>query len=135
MQNKKSRLTAAALTQIKDPITRVSKVMKKGDGTEFRIVGDLCIGFSETSVDYYFHRRQSPEHPWELLSKDPHPDWRTMSVDEYTKRGRSPLLQALRFPELFKLMDVLKLLGRPMSEFDDATGQMAASSNVFSVQN
>lgn len=133
MQTNKSRLSAAELTQVKDPITRVSKVMKKDDGTEFRIVGELVIGFSDTSVDYYVHRRQSTEHPWELLSKDPHPDWRTMSVDEYTKRGRSPLLQALRFPELFKLMDVLKLLGKPMSEHEACNPDIAAASNVFIV--
>ncbi len=133
MQTNKSRLSAAELTQVKDPITRVSKVMKKDDGTEFRIVGELVIGFSDTAIDYYVHRRQSPESPWELLSKDPHPDWRTMSVDEYTKRGRSPLLQALRFPELFKLMDVLKLLGKPMSEHDAGNAEIVAASNVFIV--
>lgn len=111
-------LSAAALTQVNEPITKVTHIMAKSDGTEFRIVGTLVVGMSETAVDYYVHRRQSPAHDWELLSRDPHPDWRTMSVDEYRQRGRSPLLQALTFPELFKLCRVLKLLGQPMTARD-----------------
>lgn len=118
MRNSNPGMCAAALTQVQDPITKVTHVMRDEDGTEFRIVGELCIGFNEANVDYYIHRRANAEQRWELLSKDPHPDWRTMSVDDYVKHGRSPLLQALSFPKLFKLMAALKLLGMPKNTLD-----------------
>jgi len=46
-------------------------------------------------VDVYVLRRDTPERPWVLCSDRPHPDWRSMSVDEYIKRGRSEMLQTV----------------------------------------
>ena len=51
----------------------------------------------------YIHRRESSEHDWELLSDRPHPDWLTMSVDEYGKYGRSEVLQAVSPGEILRL--------------------------------
>jgi len=96
-------------------ITKVTQIIPREDGSEVRIVAtsmSRIFGDIRDSIDIYVHRRESSEHEWKLCSKDPHPDWRNMSVDEYTKRGRSEFLQTVKFGELVR---VTSLIGQPIS--------------------
>ncbi|WP_080416082.1 hypothetical protein [Burkholderia ubonensis] len=87
---------------------KVTQVIQRADGSEVRIVAQKCFGLGLTcSIDVYVHRRESPNHPWVLLSDRPHPDWRAMSVDEYCKRGRSEMLQAVSHGEILKVTSAL----------------------------
>ena len=99
--------------QSEDPITKISKIINRPDGSEVRIVAFAAFGAGLTrSIGVYVHRRESPAHDWTLCNDRPHPDWRTMSVDEYIKRGRSEMLQAVSHSEILKLTNAI---GRPMS--------------------
>jgi hypothetical protein len=96
-----------------DVITKVTQNFERKDGSEARIVAHaVCDLGGLGPVHVYVHRRESPEHSWKLCSDQPHPDWRTMSVDEYNKRGRSEKFQTVSHGEIFK---VTNLIGKPMS--------------------
>lgn len=94
-------------------ITKITQVIPRKDGSEVKIVAqDFALPGHPKSVDVYVLRRQSPQHEWTLCSNRPHPDWRTMSVDEYVKHGRSEMLQAVSHGEILK---VASAIGQPMS--------------------
>jgi len=94
-------------------ITKVTKIIPREDGSAVRIVAQAMFGAGlHRSIDVYVHRRESPDHNWKLCSDQPHPDWRTMSVEEYGKRGRSEKFQAVSHGEIFR---VTNAIGKPMS--------------------
>ena len=99
--------------QIEDAVSKITQILPRKDGSEVKIVAQAFWGIGmERSVGVYVHRRESPDHPWKLCSDQPHPDWRTMSVDEYDKHGRSEMLQAVSNGELLRAMS---WIGQPMS--------------------
>ena len=96
-----------------DTITKITQVFQRKDGSEARIVATACYGSGlHLSVDVYVHRRESPAHTWQLCSNRPHPDWRSMSVNEYVRHGRSEMLQTVSPGEIMK---VKSAIGKPMS--------------------
>tara|TARA_R110002124_G_scaffold128157_2_gene288519 strand:+ start:5159 stop:5488 length:330 start_codon:yes stop_codon:yes gene_type:complete len=98
-------------------ITKVTQVLTRADGSEARIVAQSFTGMGlHQSVGVYVHRRESPEHQWTLCSEQPHPDWRSMSVDEYIRVGRSEMLRAVSPGEILR---VSSLIGTPMAEAPD----------------
>lgn len=91
-----------------DTPTKITRVLHRPDGSDVRIVAQTCYGRGlRRSIDFYVHRRESPSHDWKLLNDRPHPDWRSMSVDEYIKRGRAEMLQAVTWGEIFKVTSEL----------------------------
>ena len=95
-----------------DLITKATQVIRRGDGSEVRIVAEVAFGAGLTrSIGTYVHKRRGPKQPWSLCNDRPHADWRKMSVDEYTKRGRSEMLQTVSPGELLK---VISLIGTPL---------------------
>lgn len=96
---------------------KVTRILPRADGSEVKIVAtDMSNPGGKRSVDVTVFRRATPEQPWEYCSDRPHPDWRTMSVDEYVKRGRSPMLQAVTHGEI---LVTASLVGKPMSAFSN----------------
>lgn len=92
---------------------KVTKIIQRADGSAVRIVAEACFGVGLTrSIGVYVHRRESPDHAWKLTNNRPHPDWRKMSVDEYVKRGRSEMLQAVSSGEILKVTNELASLSR-----------------------
>jgi hypothetical protein len=87
---------------------KVTQILKRADGSEVKIVAQNFYGLGLTrSVDVYVLRRESPEHAWQLASDRPHPDWRTMSVDEYIRHGRSEMLRTVSHGEILKVASAL----------------------------
>lgn len=86
------------------PVTQVTLLIARDNGAEAKIVARADYGFDlssfHSSVDVF--RRASSNEPWSLCSDRPHPDWLSMSVDEYKARGRSELLQTVTFGELHR---------------------------------
>ncbi|WP_454538415.1 hypothetical protein [Escherichia coli] len=81
-----------------------------------RIVAQRGYGSGLTaSLDVYVLRRDSSESNWSLCGKDPHPEWRKMSVDEYQKFGRSEML---RYATPGEILRVASAIGQPMSFLD-----------------
>lgn len=105
------------ITQVENPITKITRHFPREDGSEVRIVATLMFGAGlHPSADLYAHRRTSPDTPWQLLSSEPHPDARSMSIEEYNARGRSPLLTHTTFAERVKTSG---WLGLPQATFDN----------------
>ncbi|PQK23133.1 hypothetical protein C5Y85_25775, partial [Escherichia coli] len=76
----------------KVPRTKLTQSLQSVDGSQVRIVSQRGYGSGLTaSLDVYVLRRDSSESNWSLCGKDPHPEWRKMSVDEYQKFGRSEM--------------------------------------------
>ena len=102
------------IPEAEELITKITQIIPRADGSEVRIVvtNFAALG-GPPSNDVYVHRRESPEHEWVLCNDRPHPDWRTMSVDEYIKRGRSEMLQAVSHGEILK---ACSLIGKPINE-------------------
>ena len=86
----------------------VQQILQRKDGSEVRIVAQEFFGKGLTrSVGVYVHRRQGPNHAWKLASDRPHPNWRKMSVQEYTGHGRSEMLQVVSPGEILKVIGAL----------------------------
>lgn len=93
---------------VSNPITKVIQIIKRADGSEARIVATELFGEGlHRSIDVYVHRRSGPDSPWELCSDQPHPDWRSMSVDEYIARGRSEKFRTVTHGEIFRAASML----------------------------
>lgn len=103
------------LTTTQNPITKVTQTFQRADGSEARITAtqDAIFG-GKTHITV--ERRGGPDELWRECSKLPHPDWREMSVDEYTQRGRPEHLQTVTFAEMVK---TTALLGRDLDQAVD----------------
>lgn len=102
---------------IADPITKISRILTRTDGSEVKIVASSDPANPAVCIDVYVLRRASPTDKWKACSREPHPDWREMSVDEYVRRGRSELLQAASFADLYHTS---KLLGTSLQAAKEA---------------
>lgn len=93
-------------------ITSASRVIGRADGSEVRIVAQAYFGRGlHRSIGVDVFRRNHPNDHWHLCNDRPHPDWRTMPVDEYIKHGRSEKLQTASTGEI---LSVTALIGTPM---------------------
>lgn len=98
---------------ISDPITKATQVLVRDDGSEAMVTVTEMFGAGlHGSIDIQVHSRKSANHDWHLCSKDPHPDWLTMSVDDYVNLGRPEHLRTVSFAEIFK---VSSLIGQSLS--------------------
>jgi hypothetical protein len=105
-------------------VTKITQVIQRDDGSEVRIVAQACFGAGlHRSIDVYVHSRQSSAHDWTLCSDSPHPDWKSMSVEDYVKHGRSPMLQAVSHGELLRAMS---LIGAPMAHHETNLAEVAS---------
>lgn len=94
-----------------NPISKVTQIIQRKDGSEVKIVAQACFGSGLTrSTDVYVHRRESPNHDWKLCNDRPDPEWLKISVDDYILRGRSEVLQVVSPGELMK---VTSQIGKP----------------------
>ncbi|WP_236748869.1 hypothetical protein [Acidovorax carolinensis] len=100
-------------------ITKVTQYIQRDDGSEVRIVAQVfgAILASQPSIGVHVHRRAGPDQDWVLCSDQPHPDWRSMSVSDYAKHGRSELLRTVSTGELLR---AFSLLGAPMPAGEEA---------------
>ena len=90
-------------------MTRLETLIEKPNGAEVKIVAQACFGVGmRFSADVFVLRRESVKDDWRVLSDLPHPDWRTMSVDEYVKHGRSEKLQNVTHGQIFKAAQALR---------------------------
>lgn len=88
---------------------KATQTIVRPDGSEVQLVATEVLNFAgPSSIDFYALGRQSSNQPWRVLSKLPHPGWRTMSVQEYCERGRSELLQAVTHGEIFKFTNAFR---------------------------
>lgn len=93
-------------------ITQASRIIRRDNGSEVRIHAQAMFGAGlHRSIDVYVHRRDSADHAWTLCNNRPHPDSRTMSVDDYVEKGRSEQLRTVTPGEI---LSVSKLIGQPM---------------------
>jgi len=102
-----------------DIVTKLTRIIPRKDGSEVRIVVDstACPSTLNRHSFTYVHKRQTPEHNWELCSDSPHPDWKKMSRADYVSFGRSEKLQSVSHGEILGLS---QWIGKPMAEFEQA---------------
>lgn len=99
-----------------NPITKVTRIFQRADGSEAKIVVQAMQGSGlHSSNDVTVFRRETPGASWTLCSDRPHPDWRKMSVDDYVRTGRSEMLETVTFAEILTLAS---LLGQPLNVFN-----------------
>ena len=94
--------------------TQITQTLKRKDGSEVRIIAQAFFGRGLTlSIGVDVYRRENPQHNWKLCSDRPHPNWREMSVEEYTRHGRSEMLQAVSPGEILRMTNAI---GKPMDK-------------------
>lgn len=106
-------------------ITKITHELTRGDGSQVRIVVQQFFGLDMTQppyIDIYVLQRPDQVAPWRVLNDRPHPDWRSMSVDDYIKRGRSELLQTVSFGEIMRLTF---LIGKPIAVLSSTSNESA----------
>jgi hypothetical protein len=90
-------------------MSRVENLIQRPDGSEVKIVAQASFGADmKLEADVFVLRRESVTDNWRVLSDKPHPDWRTMSVAEYVKHGRSEKLQNVTHGQIFKAAQALR---------------------------
>ena len=86
----------------------VENLIRRADGSEAKIVAREYFGAGLTrSVGVDVFRRANATSQWTLCNDRPHPDWRSMSVDEYVRHGRSEKLQTVSLGEMLKTVMAL----------------------------
>jgi len=85
------------------------KLIQRKDGSEVKIVAQEFFGAGlARSVGVHVLHRNNSKDDWQLCNDRPHSDWRTMSVDEYVKQGRSEMLQLVSPGEILKVVAELE---------------------------
>lgn len=103
-------------TMIRDPITKIQKIFVREDGSEAKIIAESMFGKGlHHSANVTVFRRESAAHAWQLCGDQLHPDWRSMSVDEYTKSGRPEMF---KYVSIGEILSMVNMLGRPLSDVD-----------------
>jgi hypothetical protein len=106
-------------------MVKIEKLKKRPDGSEVKIVGQTMYGAGlHLSVDVYVLFRESAQHAWRVASDQPHPDWRTMSVDEYLKHGRSEKLQLVTHGELLAISQEVRRQEDALQSNADLSGPL-----------
>jgi len=99
-------------------VTKVTRTFNRANGSQTKVVAQTMFGSGLTqSIDVYALHRESEKLQWALLDNKPHPNWKSMSREEYIKNGRSELLQHLTHGEILK---VVSCLGLPMIEVENS---------------
>lgn len=81
----------------------MQQVLTRANGSQVRITATVMFGRGLTpSIDVYVHHRENESQAWKLASDRPHPDWRSMSVDDYIKRGRAEIFRLCSHGEIFR---------------------------------
>jgi hypothetical protein len=102
-------------------MVKIEKLKQRPDGSEVKIVGEAMYGAGlHLSIDTYVLVRESANHQWRVASDRPHPDWRTMSVDEYAKRGRAEKFQVASHGEILSVANEVRLLAEGSASSEDA---------------
>jgi hypothetical protein len=92
-------------------MSKVEHTIPQDNGAEHKIIAESFIDpINGRLVFFHVLTRPNPVSPWSYLSERPHPDWRSMSVAEYIKNGRSEALQAVGTGNLLKVLDMLEQL-------------------------
>ena len=93
----------------------VENLIRRADGSEAKIVAREYFGAGLTrSMGVDLFRRANATSLWTLCSDRPHPGWRSMSVDEYVRHGRSEKLQTVSLGEMLK---TVMALNNPQGSF------------------
>tara|TARA_B100002019_G_C21256613_1_gene594207 strand:- start:260 stop:571 length:312 start_codon:yes stop_codon:yes gene_type:complete len=100
------------MTNHQEKITKASQLIEMNDGSEIKITATLMFSAGlEEFIDFFTLHRNSKTEQWRLLSKQPHKDSKTMSVDEYIKKGRPEYLNYVSHGQVLK---VISLLNQPL---------------------
>lgn len=80
------------------------QTLTRPNGSQVRITATKMYGAGLTpSIDVQVHHRANLRYKWKLASKEPHKDWRTMSVMEYVAKGKPEALQLASHAEILKV--------------------------------
>lgn len=91
-------------------MSMIEQVLQRKDGSEVKVVAQACFGRGlACSFSVYVLRRERPCQAWQLASDRPHPDWRSMSVEDYVARGRSEMLRLVSTAEILKTVNALRI--------------------------
>ncbi len=105
-----------------DLVTKYTKVISRDDGTEVKLVAQAFFGAGlHRSVNVDVFRRASSQDSWHLCSDQPHPDWRTMSLEQYSRMGRSERLRTATHGEI---LAAASMIGKPRSAMPAGTALM-----------
>ncbi|MEI9534857.1 MULTISPECIES: hypothetical protein [Morganellaceae] len=101
--------------QTHELVTKAEQLIQRKDGAQAKIVATAMFGTGlHMSVDVFVLRRDNAEQNWQLCSDKPHPDFKTMSREDYVKFGRSEMLRTVTAGELLK---VTGMIGQPIANY------------------
>lgn len=88
-------------------ISRVTQILDRPNGAQVKLVAQDYGGPFRRDVRVDVFRRDSESDQWRLCDDRPHPNWRAMSVDEYTRHGRSERQRTVTFGELHRVTELI----------------------------
>lgn len=101
--------------QEQELVTKAEQLIQRKDGSQAKIVATAMFGTGlHMSVDVFVLRRDSADQDWQLCNDRPHPDFKTMTREDYVKFGRSEMLRTVTAGELLK---VTGMIGQPLSNY------------------
>ena len=88
---------------------QVSEIIDRADGSQVKIVAEEGFGIGlHRSIGVYVLSRADKTQPWQFCNERPDPNWKTMSVADYVKNGRSKMLQTVRPCEILRVAQQLE---------------------------
>lgn len=85
-------------------MNQVTQILERKDGTQVKLVATEMFGAGlQRSIDVFALKRNHVNEAWQSVSNRPHPDWRSMSVSDYIRHGRSELLRLVSHAEILKV--------------------------------
>lgn len=73
---------------------KLEKFLTAPTGQEVRMLAQAYVGRGlDISIGLDVFVKDTPDSEWRLCGNSPHPDWRSMSVEDYVARGRPEWLR------------------------------------------
>lgn len=98
------------MTYNTEPVTKVTQIINRTDGTQVKIVATTYVGLGlHISVGVDVFKRDDDNMPWILCDNRPVTNWKELSVAEYIIHGRSEMLQTVSHAEILRCTNMLSL--------------------------
>lgn len=95
----------------KDEVMKLEKFLMSPTGQGVRMLAQAYVGRGlDIGIGLDVFVKDTPDSAWRLCRNSPHPDWRSMSVDDYITRGRPEWLKYVSHGQAIQIKQELEAL-------------------------
>lgn len=100
-----------AIGSREDETMKLEKFLTAPTGQEVRMLAQAYVGRGlDIGIGLDVFVKDTPDSAWRLCRNSPHPDWRSMSVDDYIAWGRPEWLKYVSHGQAIQIKQELEAL-------------------------